>query len=133
MKKLWLLATIVFVWTIAGELFAQTKDDIYYVNIPIVKILKHRMGYKIFYAKNDMKIASVFVPIRWMVQIGGKGMMIWGKESSYPYMSVYWIDKKFDHVRLYLKPLSDESWGVLDASDDEVRASFNVEELKIEQ
>ena len=132
MKKLWLLTMIIFLCSLAVELFAQDKQDIYYQSIPILKILKHRLGYKVFYVKSNMKVAAAYIPMRWTKDIDGKAQIIWGNDHAYPYMSIYWQDNKFKYVRLYVKPINDTSWGLLDAQEDEARTVFNIEEFQLE-
>jgi hypothetical protein len=132
MRKLWLLVMIIFLCSLAVELFAESKQDIYYQTIQIIKILKHRLGYKVYYVKNDMRVATTYIPLRWMKEVGGKGQIVWGKDKAYPYMSIYWTNNKFKYVKLYVKPINDVTWGLLDARDEEIRDYFNVEELKLE-
>ena len=100
--------------------------------VPIVKIYSHQLGYKVYYRTARGDVDSFYVPVEWFTTAGGKGSITYGTGPQYPYFSIYWVDKKFNHIKLFLieSQLSD-TWGSLKAAPSEVADQFKVEEPKI--
>jgi hypothetical protein len=121
------------VWGAAG-----LESEFYYKNILITKVYPHALGYKVMYMKGSMDLVEIYLPMKWFSASSGKdgqmakGEVIYGEDSSYPYLSVYWKDGKFSHVRLFVKKnYSDSSWGSI-SQEEGLAKSFEVEELKLE-
>lgn len=133
MKKTIGLVLIFLAFWSLFSLYAQEQDTKLFVKtVSIIKIYSHSAGYKVLYLKSNMDLGEFYVPMRWFTGTGGKGEIVWGDQLSYPYFSIFWVDGKFDHIRLYLhKNLDSESWGMLkEASVDE--GIFEVEELNLQ-
>ena len=111
-----------------GQSRASEVESIYAQTKPIIKILSHQLGYKIYYVNDKNDIGAFYVPIGWFTEAGGKGSISYGSGAKYPYFSIYWVDHKFSHIKLFLieNPMS-ETWGVLRARSADVAASFQVE------
>jgi hypothetical protein len=108
--------------------FTEEQDNVYVRSIPIVKILQHNLGYKIFYITSSDELAYIYTPISWFSQAGGKGTIVWGRTSEFPYFSIFWINNEFSHIKLFLKEdLRDPTWGTLEATDSQVRDKFEIE------
>ena len=136
-KFVLLLVVLTMALVSAGMAFGQTKpaavESIYASTRPIVKILSHNLGYKIFYVSVRGDIGVFYVPIEWFTQAGGKGSITYGSGSKYPYFSVYWVDHEFSHIKLFLvENVLDESWGVLRANYDVVQEKFQIEAPNID-
>jgi hypothetical protein len=112
--------------------FGQEQPSVYFVSVPILKILSHPEGYKVLYMRNsDMKVDEFYLPHGWFSKAGGKAEMIFGKDPSYPYFSVFYLDGKFDFIRLYvIDDVRDLSWGILKKTEAS-NAAFKVETLDI--
>ncbi len=131
-KRISLVLIFLVLWSLFS-LYAQEQDTKLFVKtVSIIKVYSHSAGYKILYLKSNMDLGEFYVPMRWFTRAGGKGEIVWGDQLSYPYFSIFWVDGKYDHIRLYLhKNLDSETWGLLkEGSVDE--ANFEVEELNLE-
>ena len=115
--------------------FAETSE-FYVKTLPIVKVYDHNLGYRIVYMKSDFELTAIYIPKEWFrsaIETGGapKAELVAGKDSAYPYFSVFWKGAEFSHVRLYLQSdLNDPSWGDLDPLVD-ISEKFKVETLKL--
>ena len=115
--------------------FAETSD-FYVKTLPIVKIYDHSMGYRVVYMKSNFELTAFYIPKEWFAATAETGEapkaeLVAGKDSAYPYFSVFWKGADFDHIRIYIQSnLSDPSWGDLDPNVD-ISEKFNVETLKL--
>ena len=134
MKKLILLITIIMIVAGIGA-FAETSD-FYVKTLPIVKVYDHTLGYRIVYMKSNFELTAIYIPKGWFQTASETGEppkaeLVAGKDSSYPYFSVFWKSGEFDHIRIYLQSnLMDPSWGDLDQTVD-ISEKFNVETLTL--
>jgi hypothetical protein len=110
--------------------FAAAESAFYPVRVDVVKVFSHGDGYKVVYRKGSADVSAVFLPARWFVP-GGKAELIRANDPSFPYMSIFYKDGKFDHLRLYvLSDQRDLTWGVLAPSEG--AGKFSSDDLKIE-
>ena len=136
-KFVLLLVVLAMALVSAGMTFGQTRpanvESIYARTRPIVKILSHNLGYKIFYVTVKGDIGHFYVPVEWFTEAGGKGSISYGAGAKYPYFSVYWVDHEFSHIKLFLiENVMDDSWGVLKADYDVVKEKFEIEAPQID-
>ena len=127
MKKAMLL-TILLLIGLSSMVFGEKKTDIYVRSIRIEKVFIHALGYAIVYSKpSGMEYGLFYLPFSWFTEAGGAGEIIWGRNPAYPYMSVFWADGKFSHIKLYFhESLGHTMWEQLRKSYDEVKDDFNV-------
>ena len=134
MKKLVGIALLLFIVAIAlpaeeAELFVVTRH--------ITKIYIHRLGFRVVYLKTNMELADFYVPMTWFDEASGKGTLIRGQDSSYPFFSIFWEPGKpdgerFHSVKLYTKTsLAHETWGTLTHREG-IDKLFDVDEIQIE-
>jgi hypothetical protein len=119
-------------------LFAQTTatsantnpQDAYYKVVPIVKVWMHQLGYKVQFWTSKSQIGDIYIPLTWFNQGPlSKADIIYGNQPGYPYLSIVWVDGKFDHVKLYvLDNYNSVTWGVLSQATD-LSAQFNVQDV----
>ncbi len=103
-----------------------------YRNIAIEKIYPHQLGYVISYRKGPSEFANAYLPLTWFAQSAGKGELIHlGIGKMWPYLTVYFKDDKFSHVRLYVRDYSHSSWGRLPINAN-LDSNFDVEEVLLE-
>ncbi len=113
----------------AAGLVAATSA-FYPVRVDVVKVYTHGDGVLVIHRKGSTDIGQCFIPARWFVS-GGKAELVRGTDPSFPYMSVFYKDGAFSHLRLYVRADSrDSMWGVLNPEDGKGR--FDSEEFKIE-
>lgn len=95
--------------------FANTiESPLFYESLPIVKIYSMSEGYRIIYQSPDGTTHDLYVPISWFGTQSGKAILIAGSDLSYPYMSVFYLNGKFDYIKIYVKSsYNDPSWGIL--------------------
>ena len=100
----------------AGTQPANTyPKDAYYKTVPIEKIWMHPLGYIVQYWTSKSQVATAYVPFTWFNQgINSKADILYGSgPGSEPRMVIYWVDGKFDHMRLFVSDNpNDASWGV---------------------
>jgi len=114
---------------VATSLVAETSAY-YPVRVDVVKLFAHADGYRVIYRKGAIGMAEIFLPIKWFAP-GGKGQIIRANDPSYPYLTVYYKDGAFSHVRLYVSNnYQDDTWGVLPANEG--KGKFDVEDIKLE-
>jgi hypothetical protein len=137
MKKTFALALIVSVMLVmTASVFAQSapkKPDVFVRTVPIIKILTHQLGYKIYYTDTRGNMNHFYVPVKWFTTAGGRGSITYGNGPKYPYFSIYWLDNEFSHIKLFLvENVASETWGVLTARNSAVQDKFDVEAPEIE-
>ncbi len=134
MRKLFVVVVLV---AMASSLYAQNQardvESIYVRTVPIIKIYAHQLGYKIYYVTEGGDTASFYIPIEWFSGAGGKGTITYGLGPQYPYLSIYWVDKKFSHIKLFLiESMLSDTWGVLKGDRSQLAQQFKVEEPKLQ-
>ncbi len=120
---------LVLVAVIACALAAD-QSAFYPVRVDVVKVFSHSQGYRVLYRTGSSGIADVYLPARWFTS-GGKAELVRGDDPSFPYMTVFYKDGKFDHLRLYvIADQRDPMWGILAPSDG--AGKFDSEDLKLD-
>ncbi len=116
----------------AGGLLFAEESEYFVKTVPIVKVYPHSLGFKVLFLKSDLSFGNIYVPYTWYAKSGGKAELVYGTEPTIPYMSIFWKDGKFSHMRLYLEknPLG-ESYGVIDKSVDYTE-QFKTEDIPLE-
>jgi hypothetical protein len=124
-------ATIVIVLiALVSFALASEASAFYPVRIDVVKVFSHADGYRVIYRKGSSDVAALFIPSRWFTP-GGKAELVRDNDPSFPYITVFYKDGKFDHLRLYvLADQKDQTWGIL--SPAEGAGKFASDDLKLE-
>ncbi len=119
---------IALIAALALGLVAETSA-FYPVRVDVVKVFSHADGFRVLYRMGSVGVGEVYIPARWFVP-GGKAEMVRANDPSFPYMSVFYKDGKFDHLRLYvIADQRDPMWGVL--PPDEGKGKFDSEDFNI--
>jgi hypothetical protein len=124
-------ATIVLIF-IAFFLVGIAADpsSFYPVRVDVVKVYSHADGYRVLYRKGSSGVGDTYLPARWFIS-GGKGEIIKGADSSFPYMTLFYKSGKFDHLKLYVMANQrDSTWGILSPYDG--AGKFDSDDLKLE-
>lgn len=137
MKK---LIFVLIILAVALPVFAQNNSDdknsadIYYINIPVEKIIPSNLGYIIQYRKSTNQIGIIGIPNEWFTEAAGRAeMMRLPPGPDWPSMSVFFRKGEFSHLRLYVhRQKAHRSWGFLAQGVDVSRFfqdpdSFNIE------
>jgi len=103
--------------------------EAYVKNIPVFKILVHPLGYKILYWKSDMTIGAMYVPLTWFRGgLAATAFITYGSTADRPYVSISWVDGKFDHITINAQSdMMGPTWGQLDSTLN-LTAQFNLQE-----
>jgi hypothetical protein len=124
-------AAIVMLLFVCGSIWAD-ESELFVKTIPITKIYTHRLGYKIVFPAGQLRSGESYLPYEWFRGAGSKGEIVWGGHHSIPYVSIFWQNGEFHHLRLYLnRDSSDPSWGTLTDSP-ELSRNFDVETIRLE-
>ncbi len=124
-------ATLVLVLIAFVSLCISADTSAFYpVRIDVVKVFSHADGFRVMYRKGSSDVGSTYLPARWFVP-GGKAELVRGNDPSFPYMTIFYKDGKFDHLRLYvLADQRDPMWGVL--PPDQGAGKFTSDDLQID-
>jgi hypothetical protein len=134
LKKL-ILLIVIFTIIASVAVFAGTSE-FYVKTMSIVRVYDHNLGYKLVYVKSNFELAALYIPKDWFqvfaqTEEEPKAELVSGKESAYPYFSIFWKNGEFHHIRLYLHDdLNNDSWGDLDPNLD-LTENFNIESLTL--
>jgi len=92
------------------------------------------MGYVVQYWTSKSQMATAYVPFTWFNQgVNSKADIIYGSGPGYPYLVIYWVDGKFDHLRLYVdENTSGLSWGVASQEAGVPDSRFNVQDVPLD-
>ena len=116
----------------AQEAYSSTTNpkDAYYKVVPVMKVWMHQLGYMLQYLTSKSQVAQMYIPLTWFNQgVNSKADIIYGNEPGYPYVTIFWVDGKFDHVNLYVLNSYDSlTWGVLNQAAD-LTSQFNVQDV----
>jgi hypothetical protein len=121
---------ILFLIAVVAGVLASETSAFYPVRLDVIKVYSHADGFRVIYRKGSSDVADVYLPARWFVS-GGKAELVRGNDTSFPYMTVFYKDGKFDHLRLYvLADQGDQMWGLLSPSAG--AGKFNSDDFKLD-
>ncbi len=95
-----------------------------------MKVWMHQLGYMVQYWTSKSQIAQIYIPLTWFNQgVNSKADIIYGSDPGVPYVTIFWVDGKFDHINLYVQSsYTDLTWGVLSQATD-LTGQFNVQDV----
>ncbi len=105
MRKL--IFTLIFL-SLVLPLFAQQispelESNMYYINVPVEKVLLSGKGYLIQYQTSTNMIGTVGIPYEWFTNAAANAELInLPPGKSWPTMSIFYREGEFSHVRLYV-------------------------------
>ena len=122
-------AIIVVLIAIVACALAADTSAFYPVRVDVVKVYSHADGFLVVYRKGTSDVADVYCPPAGSSP-GARPSSSAARTRAFPYMTVFYKNGKFDHLRLYvISPTrTDSTWGVL--SPSEGAGKFNSEDLK---
>ena len=116
----------------AQQAYSSTNNpkDAYYKIVPMLKVWSHQLGYMVQFWTTKNQIAQMYIPLTWFNQgVNSKADIFYGNLPEIPYVVIYWVDGKFDHVNLYVRnDFNSLSWGVLNQAGD-LSSQFNVQDV----
>lgn len=128
-----MLACFILLFGIFAALPAAAEEsDLYYVNVQILKIFPHPLGYYIIYRRAGLKTGECYIPQKWFDRRDSRAVLNLTSFDINPYMSIIMKAGKFDHVQIVApRNIQNVAWGTLD-NPTEVSAKFNVETIPLE-
>ncbi|MDP3176872.1 MAG: hypothetical protein Q8M76_03140 [Spirochaetaceae bacterium] len=122
---------------VAAASLAADTSDFYPLYVDVIKVYSHADGYRVVYRRGSMDIADVYLPIALFKtteqdgeRLPSRATLVRGDGPTLPYMTVFYKEGKFDHLRLYVqKDFRDPSWAVLSPADGD--GKFTEEALDI--
>jgi len=109
------------------------NENFYYINVSVEKIYPTKEGYIVQYLCPSSTVATIGIPNEWLTNAAGRGEIVtFQVASDWPTMTVFYVDGKFSHVRLYVHPAkSHMTWGSIpqgaDVSKFFSKDSFNLQ------
>ncbi len=109
---------------------ATNPKDAYYKVVPLLKVWMHPLGYLVQYWTSKSKVAEMYFPYTWFNQgVNSKADLVYSQDAGVPYVAIFWVDGKFDHMKIYALDYYDSpTWGILETVTDR-SAKFNVDEV----
>jgi hypothetical protein len=104
MGKRIVLAAVCLAFVCSAAMWATetTTSDLYYINVPIVRVLQHRDGYVVYYQKKAQGIGKTYIPKKWFAKTERKAYLdpLDGYMGSF--LTIYYNQGEFQRVRLNL-------------------------------
>ena len=128
-----LVVALVAIASVSGQEQTTEEDtDLLAVTVYVQRVYPHSLGYKVIYNRSDLYPGEVYLPGRWFTQTEGKGAILYSDHPSVPYMTVFYKNGEFSHVRLFVHPYpSHVTWGALPGGED-LSEEFSAETLEID-
>lgn len=132
-----LLLILLLLAVASGIGFAQEQDteedspELYAMTVYLTNIYRHSGGFKIDYTNSELYLQEAYLPARWFTAAAGKGELVYSEARSVPYMTVYYENGEFSHLRLYVSnnPYH-TSWAQLPSGLD-LSEEFSIEEPQL--
>jgi len=143
MKKLIVAAVVLVLFFVGSPVFAQeeggeqegTASGPAIINIPLDRVWPHHLGFIVQYRRpGNRRFARAYLPMEWFAsgEDNRAEVITLPPGSSWPSMTVFFMDGEFSHVRLYLhRMLGHSTWGFVPQHHDLRRNFENVETLEL--
>ncbi len=107
-------------------------SDLYYVNVPILKIFPHKLGYYVIYRRAGLKTGEIYIPHAWFDRRDSRAILNLTEQNVTPYLTIVTRNGEFDHIRVVAKKnIQHNTWGTI--GQNALNADrFNVEKLNVE-
>ncbi|MCL2442271.1 MAG: hypothetical protein FWD13_02265 [Treponema sp.] len=136
MKKLIILSILL---VLVMPVFAQNnsnsddRDNIYYINVPVERIIPTSTGYVIQYRSSSSMLATVGIPNEWFTDAASSAEIIRLPPGlDWPTMSVFYRNGEFSHVKLYVhRSRAHITWGNIPQGTDVSRFFTDKESFKM--
>ncbi|MBN1616114.1 MAG: hypothetical protein JW875_02285 [Spirochaetales bacterium] len=124
------LTLILGLFTVVPAVAADS--DLYYVNVPILKIFPHKLGYYVIYRRAGLKTGEIYIPHAWFDRRDSRAILNLTEQNVTPYLTIVTRNGEFDHIRVVAKKNNQHNtWGTI--GQNALNADkFNVEKLNVE-
>ena len=133
MKKI-LLAIVLLSLCQVSALYAYAEDsEFYYYSVHIERIYNYHLGYIVVYRVGRAHMAHAYIPHDWFTFTGGRAERINIRRGmEWPSMTVYYQRGVFSHVRIRVRELGHQTWGIMPPNSNLDNNFQNLEEIKLE-
>lgn len=108
------------------------ESDMYYVNVQILKIFPHKLGYYVIYRRAGLKTGEVYIPKEWFDRRDQRAILNLTDANIDPYLTIVSKKGEFNYIQVVAhKNVRHPTWGVLSPGAD-VAEKFKVEKLALE-
>jgi len=136
MKK---LVILLILFALVMPVFAQNnsnsddQDRIYYINVPVERIIPTSTGYVIQYRNSSSLLGIVGIPNEWFTDAASSAEIIRLPPGlDWPTMSVFYRNGEFSHIKLYVhRSRAHMTWGNIPQGTDVSRFFTDKESFKI--
>ena len=133
MKKLILIFLVALIGFCAFAHDFENESDLFYINVPIIRVYDHIDAYIVHYQKGNMDVGQAFVPKEWFkTSEVNKSRVRPLAKGVQPYMTVIYSEGTFQKVFINMPENRRHSaWKILSHNID-VASRMNTETLEIE-
>ena len=99
----------------SSGILKENESEYYYYNIQLERVYAHNKGYVVVYRKGVNQMARALIPFSWFTGPDGKADLIEiGSGQLWPYISAYYKNGEFSHLRMYVrKERGHVTWGTV--------------------
>jgi hypothetical protein len=111
---------------------AAEESNLYYVNVPILKIFPYKLGYYVIYRRSGLKTGEAYIPKGWFSPGDQRAILNQTDPGIEPYMTIVTDKGQFDYVQLVVaKDLNNPTWGNLSPGTP-IEDKFKIDKLSLE-
>lgn len=126
-----ILIVLIPVASLGAQQQEVEQDTLFAITVQIQRVYPHHLGFKVVYDRSDLYPGEVYLPGRWFTVAAGRAELLYTSHPSAPYMTVFYRNGEFSHLRLVAQSnRSHRSWGALPSGAD-LREAFASDELVI--
>lgn len=126
LNKLFLVTIVLMGLGLSSITAESVTSPFFSKSLSVSRIYSHQKGYKVLYRIDKALAHPIYIPIEWFSPNSPKtddgftkAEFVYGYGPAYPYMTLFWRDGKFHHLRLFVNAnYNDYSWGVIKPGDD---------------
>ncbi len=112
---------------------AADESELYYINVPILKIFPHRLGYYIIYRRNGLKTGEYFIPTKWLDRRDQRAILNLTESTVNPYLTIVMRKGEFDHITIVAaRDTHHPTWGVFTGSATQYDENFKADKLDLQ-
>ncbi len=128
---LFIIAVFVSVPAVTAQEQGQGNPVITALNIPLQRVYKHSLGYRVLFDTSDLRTSELYIPNRWFQGAASQALLVDSLHPGVPYLTIFYADGEFSHLQLVVhRNRAHITWDALDNTDG-VAERFNIETLEL--
>lgn len=126
------MAVFVSVPTVTAQEQGQENPVITAINIPLQRVYKHSLGYRVLFDTSDLRTSELYLPNRWFQGAASQALLIDSLHPGVPYMTIFYSDGEFSHLHLVVhRNRAHTTWDALDNAEGVADRFNSVETLEL--